>query len=312
MAKTPKMVEEANKLATNPDEIVFDINDKELWKKIVHDDAKESGDGYIGLKGVMNTDLETCIEHIKANVQLQLPQVPRHAEQDTRVAIVGGGPSINDCLYELRDQVWEGHKVVAVNGSYQWLIEHNIKPNAMIIIDGREFNKRFLTEPVPGCKYFISSQCHPKTFERAMEIGEEVFIWHSINEPGPDNKFIFDYYLNNVSQIVGGTTVMTRAFWVMHILGFKFFDVYGMDSCFIGGEHHGYSQPENEETDVPVKVHVAGKLFDCATWHINQAMDFQKISELLGEHFRMSFHGEGLLSHMVRTGARMYQETQEE
>ena len=247
----------------------------------------------------MNTDSEVLLKNIDINIRRQLPQCQAYEMQDTPIAIVAGGPSLRDTRDELKAQYDAGVKLVAVNGTHDWLIANDMLPSVMVMVDGRESNHRFVQHPVETCKYLIASQCAPEVFD-ALD-GQDVYIWHAANDMG-ENAVLNDYYLGNYPLVVGGSTVTLRAIWLMRMLGFRRMDVYGFDSCYVGDAHHAYPQPENDGSEVR-KVWCAGKEFQCAAWQVSQAEDFMQFAGKLGDHFELNVHGDGLIAHIIKRGA---------
>jgi hypothetical protein len=269
-------------------------------------------DGMIEIEkvvGHINVPEDERVAHIARNIRLGLPQVFPYAAQSTRIAIVGGGPSLSTSVDDLRRQAWAGHRIVATNGSYQWLLDRNIKPTSMVMIDGRPDNLRFLEAgPVPECSLFLASQCHPSVFDRAIAQGwSNLFIFHAIGQdPTLDTKerqALDAYYLKAWAPVAGGSTVVLRAIPLFSMLGFRSFDLYGCDSCVHGAQHHAFAQPENDPDEVQLTRTSDGRPFHCAAWHISQALELIDMIKTNGDAFRLHIHGDGLLAHLLRLGA---------
>lgn len=250
----------------------------------------------------LNTPEEEILANVRANIRRHLPQAKPHAPNDQRMCIVGGGWSLEETFDELRELYWQGAKVVTVNGSARWCIERNIKPSAHVVMDARESNRRFVELPeVPGLKYFLASQCHPSLFD-AIE-GREAYIWHACSFVEPEKEILNEYYLKNWTAIPGTTCVGFRALCLMRLLGFQWFDVFGLDSCYApDGRHHAYAQAENEGENTAI-VTCAGREFRVSGWQISQATHFRELVQSQGDKFHINFHGDGLIAHSVRTAA---------
>lgn len=260
----------------------------------------------VGIDSVeMNISNDEVISNVKHNIRLGLEQVKPHGIQDTRVCIVGGGWSLNETVSELRDLYWSGAKLVAVNGSAKWLMEHNMKPSALVILDGRESNAKFLDLPdaPKDMKVFLASQCHPSLFEKAK--GMDAYIWHCWGTSSPEEKAVLDEYYNKKwMPVPGSTCVGFRAVCLMRVLGYIYFDLFGIDSCTnIGtGQHHAYPQPENDN-EVVGEFECGGKTFYCSGWQFVQAAYFTDMVKLYGDDFFLNVHGDGLIAQIMRTGA---------
>jgi hypothetical protein len=272
----------------------------------------------IELTGSTNVGAEGILRNIATNIRRPLPQARPYEMQSVGVAIVGGGPSLESTLPELRDQVFAGVKVCAVNGAYRWLIERNIKPAMQVVLDARPFNARFVDPAVPGCRYLLASQCAPETFEACEN--RDTTIFHCVGSDEED-AVIKAHYDGHYHAVGGGTTVMLRAITLLRMLGFFRMDIYGMDSCWLEGKHHAYGQPENDHDQAhPVwlvpKHPMTGeslperkRKFLCDPWHMKQAEEFQSMVKAFGHMFLLNVHGDGLIANMLRMGAEMSRET---
>ena len=250
----------------------------------------------------LNTSFEIIEEQMKSSIRRQLPQVRPYDVNNETVAIVAGGPSTEQCIDEIRDLYFKGVKIVTVNNSYSWCLKNNFRPSVAVVVDAQEHNAKFLNEPAPDCKYFLASQCHPTTFDTVE--GREAYIFHCINTED-EIKILDEYFLGNWFQVKGGSTVTLRTIMLMRMLGFEKFHVFGFDSCYLDGKDHSYDQPENSR-DKPVLTVCADKEFWCASWHVSQAIHFKTLIKTDGDKFRLNVHGDGLIAHMVKTGAEFH------
>jgi hypothetical protein len=263
-------------------------------------DALKVLDG-IEMQGSVNTPDDTIKANVEHSIRLGFPQVRPQVLQKDRVCLVGGGPSLDDTLTELRDLYFAGAKVVTVNGSYQWCIDRNIRPSAQVVLDARANNARFVNPAVPQCKYFLASQCHPETWAQ-VEGRPNVWIWHAAAQDNETLRPVLDaFYLGQWMPTPGGTTVVMRALSVLRALGFLRFDLFGVDSCFLHGEN-------DRDKAIPVTVCPSGhpelkRTFACAPWHIKQLECFLQHIRINGDGFLLNVHGDGLLAYALRASA---------
>src|SRR6266550_4184643 len=89
----------------------------------------------IVFKGGVNTPDDVLLDQVAQNIRRGLPQAQPYQPNDQTALIVGGGPSLKDTEKELVEAYWRGGKVVALNGAYQWCIDRNIRPSAMVMLD---------------------------------------------------------------------------------------------------------------------------------------------------------------------------------
>ena len=263
----------------------------------------------VTLHGQVNVEDEVLLANVRHAIRLPYPQVRPQAVNDNRVALVGGGPSLKDTEGELIELLQHGAKLVTLNGAYQWCIKRNLFPKTQVVMDARTTNARFLDPVLPGCNYLLASQCAPETWA-AVDGRPNVWMFHAAaGSDGPLRDMLDAHYLGQWFGVGGGTTVGTRAISVLRTLGYVRFDLFGIDSCFLHGEHHAFDQPENAR-DTPIKfwVEPSGrpdlrKEFDCAPWHVKQAEDVLQTIKLNGDHFLLNVHGNGLIAYMLTASA---------
>lgn len=268
------------------------------------------------ISGAINTDAETLLANVQSAIRRQHPQILPAELNHHRVALVCGGPSLNDTVDELRQAVFEGAKLVTVNGAYQWCIERNFQPRVQIVLDARVSNARFVDPPVPNCLYYICSHCAPEVFD-AVE-GRRVGIWHDASGGDAVTQALDAYYLGQWMSVPGGTTVGTRAIALMRTVGFLRFDIFGMDSCWLQGQHHAYDQPENRDdkrfrvTVSPKDAPEKARVFECAPWHVKQAEDLIAFMRVNQDKFLLRLHGAGMLAYMLESLADITDVTEKE
>lgn len=251
--------------------------------------------------GVLNTAEETVKNNVRANINGSFgeQQVTPHAANDLECMILGGGPTLDAHLEEIKELRAAGAKLITLNGAYNWAIENGLTPSAQIMVDARDFNARF-TKPVsPTTKYLIASQCHPSVLEGLPP--ENTYLWHTSSELVKD---ILDERYPLWYRVPGGSTVLLRAIPLMRMLGYKKFHLFGCDSCIMDAKHHSYAQVENDG-DLVIPVTVGNRVFKCNAWMVAQAHEFMSLVKFLGHEIDLEIHGDGLLKHILVTGAAL-------
>lgn len=261
-----------------------------------------------------NVNLEVLLKNVNTNIRRGLPQLCSHSPNPSAALLVCGGPSVETTVHELADAHFAGGQIITVNGAYDWAIGKNLRPAATVMLDGREFNARFVERAVPGCRYLLASQCHPRAFENCA--GRDVWVWHTLSGGDDEIAILKEYYFDRVEPVTIGTTVAIRAISLLRMLGFLRIEIFGLDSCWLDGRHHAYHQAENDRDQrIPVTLRPTagdGKYRDdlahrfiCAPWHIRQAEDFMKLTQERGNQLQLKVHGSGLIATMIETGARL-------
>jgi hypothetical protein len=266
--------------------------------------------------GGVNTTDEQLLKQVNENIRRGLPQAMEYQPNNQTAVLVCGGPSLKTTEKDLVKAVWNGGKVIAVNGSYQWCIDRNIKPSMFVMLDAREFNARFVETPVDDCHYMLASQCHPKAFELCRD--RKVTIWHAMSAGEEEQKLLDEYYFTRYRPVTLGTTVAMRAISLLRMLGFTRIEIFGLDSCWLGEEHHAYPQSENNgERKMSVWLRPKARdekaiRFMCSPWQAKQADDFLNLTRERGPLFDLNVHGDGLIASLIRLGAELHIEEAEQ
>lgn len=265
----------------------------------------------IEFKGGINTPEPVILEQVATNIRRGLRQAMPYSPNEQTAVIVGGGPSLNipEVMMDLKVAVATGGKVVALNGAYQWCIDHDIKPSCMVMLDAREFNARFVETPVERCHYMLAAQCHPRAFDICQD--RTVTIWHGLSGGEAEQALLDEYYFKRWYPVTLGTTVAMRAISLLRMLGFMKIEMFGVDSCWLDETHHAYDQPENAK-DRKMSVWLRprdrddkAQRFICSPWQAKQAEDFLELTKERGDSFELNVHGPGLIATMIRTGASL-------
>jgi hypothetical protein len=255
----------------------------------------------IKYEGAVNTEIETVREHIRQNAKKDYQLVQPYPLQDTEVMMLCGGPSLNDYTDEIIELRAKGMPMITTNGTYNWAIMNGMKPSMQLIIDAREFNKRFVKPVIDDCKYVIASQCHPEVFKDLPV--DRTYAWHvTLTEEVND---LLDELYDVWFPCPGGSTVTLRGLCLLRMLGFNKIHMYGFDSCYRDKDHHAYEQLENDYKSSTIPVSCGGRVFWCDAWMYSQAHEFMRLVGSLGDEFNLNVKGDGLIAHIIKTGAAL-------
>lgn len=250
--------------------------------------------------GLLNTEMDKIKENVKTNIVGGWLQVEPHVANAVEVMLVGGGPSLAENWDEIRKNRDKGMPLIALNGAYGECIKQGINPSALMVVDARSFNARFTKPVIDDCKYFIASQCDPLVFEGLPK--DRTYIWHTMtDEIAP----LLNEQYTKWYGIPGGSTVLLRAFTMFRMLGYKRFHVFGCDSCLVNNKHHSFEQKEND-SEIIIRVRCGDRIFMCHTWMISQAQEFMDTIKFLGDEIEIEVYGDGLLRHILQTGADLF------
>ena len=227
---------------------------------------------------------ETMLEHVRSALgrHLPLPQLCR--PHGRTLSVAGGGPSLGDTWRNL-DGV-----IVTANAGLGFLLSKGITPWACGLLDARP-HIADLIEPHPGVFYFVASTCHPSVFDKLK--GCKVVLWHPSGMPG-----ITDVLPPDTDMIAGGTTMGMRWLNLAHYMGFRRFEMHGLDSSYRGDKTHAYPDSRDGKAGtIEINGYVTDNNFltQCTDW-----FTLEEMFALEADKPTVTFHGDGLLQSMVR------------
>lgn len=250
---------------------------------------KIGGGSTLELEICGNTEDKQLIENIQHALTLDLSVLYSMPEHDGHAVVVGGAPSLNDYIDEIRWRKSQGQTVFATNNTAS-----KVEADYHVMLDARPENAAFVPHGVP-CLY--ASQCHPEAFSKALENGNPITLWHSYAD-GMDH--ILKGESRSYTYVGGGCTVGLKAMCIAYIMGYRQIHIYGLDSCYRDGKHHAYAQPLNDKEKV-IEVIFNDQKYKVAPWMATQVDQFRELAQFLIESgCVITTHGEGLLQDMAR------------
>lgn len=243
---------------------------------------------------VGNTEPDVLLGNVQRSVKRSLPWFDFDKSPQGSVCLVGGGPSLIDTIDQLRLRHQNGAKVWAMNGSYDYLVGQGIVPDAMVMLDARPENVRFVQNPYAATTFYIASQCDDLVFEALRQ--DHVVLVHA-NTPGVYE--LLEHEVERPVHLMGGfTTVGILSLILAQLKGFKRIFMFGMDSSYRNGEHHAYKQ-ESNNADRVIDAMIDDVTYKCAPWMAQQVTDFQNVVAGF-EDVTIEVCGDGLLHEMAK------------
>ena len=245
-------------------------------------------DGIIGFQTTeivvaCNTTDEQIAENLRINRARDIPTL-KCAEPHEGIAIlVGGGPSLDDTIEELKDALGDGNTTFSLNGSGEWLVKNGFDIHYQVVIDPRETNLKFIKGTYAE-RVFLGMQCHPSLFD---EVGDWI---------PATGLYLLGQNNDDPAELGGGTTVGLTAMALAFALGYRVMHLFGYDSSEREGATHAYPQTEDDEEKKRMLVTVGDKVFLAPHALALQAQQFPQWARLLMDHgVELHVHGMGLL-----------------
>ncbi len=235
---------------------------------------------------------EELCSNIRSALSRGLPELTlAPIKHDGHIVLVASGWSMPDYIDEIKAHRRAGRPIVAVKAAHDFLVENGVNPDMWVNLDPRD-RINGIQRLNDYTVYMPASRCPPSTFDYLK--GRKVLLWHSWAE-GPEMEAIGPGKL----AVGGGTTSGLRAVNIGYLLGFRKFTMYGYDSC---NRADGVKRFTGDVTGPAIDVFVggpSGKKFSCNMAMAQQANEFQKLFDVMGD-LQVEVKGPGLIAEIMR------------
>lgn len=255
-----------------------------------------------------NTQPEVIRSQMRHNIERDLPWLQVCPAIDQTIAIVAGGPSLNDHW----PKIGGCDAVLSTNNTYAFLTERGIVPDHWMLLDARRENIEFLRDARPETQHYLAAQCHPDIYD-ALE-GYKLTLYLTTL---PDTLEITKHINKTKVQLAGVVgTVGIKAMSLAFALGYRKFKLFGYDSSY-ADTHHAYPQALNDASKT-IEVYVEGKRYVTTPSFAHQAQDFAGWAKemALFHGCEIELHCDGLLPHLMdycnREGERPLEDRERE
>lgn len=257
----------------------------------------------VRIKMGVNFTVDGYVANALRNIERGLPEVQHFApKRPESLLICGNGPSLGMCVTRLRKLAAKGHKVVACNKAYEFLKAAKVPVWAQAVMDSQPHCAGFVSHRDP-ITYLIASMTDPAVLD-ALGGLPNVYLWHAY-QGGGEAETLDEYHPGRpMYYVAGGSTVTLRMINLGYVLGFRNFQLYGVDSCLRGRKL--YATGETVEAGTII-ARVGGKEFVTTTNMADQAFSFQTMMRSLPKIMpdaTVSVHGDGLIVEMAREAHR--------
>lgn len=255
--------------------------------------------------------IELATEHMEYAASLGLPELMVERAHKGTCIFVGAAPSVSKHIEEIRRlSKIEGNTLFAVNDANNLLMDYGIIPHANVLFevaqDIAELNRRHH----PQITYYIHSMAHPTTFDAFMD--KKVVLFHTYSDVPIHAEKLAKF---KTQWMVGGgvSTTMSKTLPLAMFLGFRRFELFGVDSSFEGESHFNGSPYKERWGTIDIAADAGGerKLFKTLPYLARQADEFQRFCKKHHWMLNIKVHGEGLLPWIHKQAyPQMYQESE--
>jgi hypothetical protein len=216
------------------------------------------------------------------------------------VSIVCYGPSLRDTWH----QIHPVNTIVSVSKAHDFLVNHGISPTIHVEFDCRAHKARHIQHASDKTLYYLASCVHPDVVKRAKHC--PTYLWHADQRSEQDADVIRTVE-PDARFIPGGSSVGLRAIELLYALGFRHFDIHGMDSSFIddgrtqwAGPHFGTSKGKRDI----LETLCGGRRFYTSLAFATYATQFLQCRRFLHDA-TFNLYGDGLLQTMAQEDQRL-------
>ncbi len=202
------------------------------------------------------------------------------------LSIVCYGPSLLDTWREIK------RPMLTVSGAHDFLIERGVVPDYHMDCDPRLHKAELVSRLHKDVQYLMATVVHPTFWERLA--GHKVRLWHLHNGSETDTWLAKNDPGSN--RIGGGTTAGARALEIGSMLGYRKFEIHGMDCSFRGERRHAGKHDGKKQNEIEVLV--AGRKFTSSVQMVEAAREI--LVFISNYDAELWFHGDGLQQTMVQ------------
>lgn len=242
---------------------------------------------------------ETLRQNILEN-QAQITQwVKPCTETDEELVVVSAGPML--VPEDLEDEVKAGRRIVAVKHALEPLREAGIKPWACILLDPREHLSKFVESPAKDVIWFVASQVDPKVVKKLLDEGCNVWGYHASVGAGEHELTERQGY----SIVKGGSATATRGLFLLNLLGFKNFRLYGYDLCFGDKPNLNETDELGQQKYFEISINSNSPYYNIkrAFWSKGELLaQYQEMADIMGKMpWNFKAFGQGIIPFLINS-----------
>ncbi len=236
-------------------------------------------------------DGDDRLARMRENMARAIPRFEPQPVRDGVLAVVGYGPSLRDTWREIKTPL-----VCTTSGAHDFLISRKIIPTWHVEFDPRPHKADFLKHPCHQTTYCIASVCNANLF--AALASHKVLLWHAGKGDMADDCDLVNEYEADGIVFSGGSNAGLRALALGHALGFRKFELFGMDCSYREGET--WAGPHSSKRHPSFKVICNGKEFLTSDVMLNSADELFSFVLAGLKSSKTTIHGEHLFAERIR------------
>lgn len=236
------------------------------------------------------------LDNMRSSLGRGLPTLKVCKPHKFVLSVAGGGPSLADTAKDLTGYI------ATVNGSLRFLLSRPIidgSPYFCGVMDPGEHIADALVAD-RNVRYYVASNCHPSVFDKLKSCS--VVLWHTTPVSTGDEVNATDILARSGGDwlaVGGGCTMGLRWINLGYLLGFRIFNLHGMDSSFRGDSTHAYPDRMDGRSRITINGRSTRLNF------LEQVNNFFSVMETFRrpefDRTEIKVFGEGLLQDIIRS-----------
>jgi 2-polyprenyl-3-methyl-5-hydroxy-6-metoxy-1,4-benzoquinol methylase len=273
------------------------------WAEYIIDEAKGAEERRLPpFRGVCKFTKRLLYDNMTANYAKGIPDI--YALSNTKtgpVAIVGGGPSVDWQVHELRKLVAEGVPVIAIPRMYPWCIEHGITPTYVVSLDCSEEQEAGFAIIKPETTHLMAGLTRPALVDMIQAKGAPIYIFDA-RDDRRIKTLRRDAGYEVCTVINSGGTVVVTCIAAAFTMGYSDLHIFGFDCMFPNAEQthaQGIAGKSVDQQLFLVDVNGA-KILTTPSFveFARQALDLFGVAHNEGILKSVKVYGESLITHM--------------
>lgn len=241
---------------------------------------------------------EEICSHIRENQNLIREWIRPCKETDEEIVVVSAGPML--IAEDLRKEAAEGKKIICVKHSIDAVKKAGIQPWATILLDPRPHVNDFVKEPDTKMLWFVASQVDPEVTRSLLCSGCRVIGYHASVGAGEEDLTGKQPH----AVVSGGSATATRGLYMLNVLGFSRFRLYGYDLCFPDKVNMNEMNEQGQPRYMELSVGLHNSLFPlkrCFWTEPQFIAQFEEINEIIAKGiFNITAFGMGIVPFILK------------
>lgn len=232
---------------------------------------------------------EKGIRNALANVRRIAARVEPAPAHERRCILICYGPSLKDTWQTIDASKGD---VVTVSAAHEFMITRGIVPVFHVDSDPRPHKAKHIRRAQTATKYRLASCVHPDLIDRLD--GYDLALWHALSGDEYDDRL--EEIEPDTWGVAGGSNVGLRAIVLMYMLGYRAFDIHGMDCSFTDGGSTQWAGQHAGRTKAILPSLCNG--FHTSALMVEYAREFFQTKARMPDA-QFTLHGRGLLQAMA-------------